>query len=232
MNGVHDLGGMHGLGRVEVESDEPVFHSPWEKLVFGTMLSTMGRGLYNLDEFRHGIELMRPAHYLESPYYEHWLESVEGKLVEKGVISQDELDARAREFLRDPEATVPRREDPELASSLLGLLRGGGSSKREVSAQPRYQAGERVGTRNVHPSGHTRLPHYVRNKEGVIERVYGAFVLPDTHAHGEGEQPEYVYCVRFDAAEVWGPSAEPREVVHVDLWESYLDPVSGNEKGA
>ncbi|CAN5720629.1 nitrile hydratase subunit beta [soil metagenome] len=231
MNGVHDLGGMHGLGRVEVEGDEPVFHDSWEKLVFGTMLSTMGQGYYNLDEFRHGIELMGPAHYLESPYYEHWLESVEDKLVEKGVVSQDELDARAREFLQDPEATVSRREDPELASSLLGVLRGGGSSKREVSAQPRYKVGGRVGVRNAHPRGHTRLPHYVRDKEGVIEREYGAFVLPDTHAHGGGEQPEYVYCVRFDATEVWGHSAEPREVIHVDLWESYLEPVSGDDQG-
>ncbi len=231
MNGVHDLGGMHGLGGVEVEGDEPVFHDSWEKVVFGTMLATMGQGYYNLDEFRHGIELMGPAHYLESPYYEHWLESVEDNLVEKGVVGRDELHARAREFLQDPESTVPRREDPELTSSLLGLLRGGGSSRREVSAEPRYEAGERVRVRNVHPHGHTRLPQYVRDKEGVIERVYGAFVLPDAHAHGEGEQPQYVYCVRFDAAEVWGGSAEPREVIHVDLWESYLEPVSGNDKG-
>jgi hypothetical protein len=77
----------------------------------------------------------------------------------------------------------------------------------------------------VHPRGHTRLPRYVRNKQGVVERVYDAFVLPDTNAHGQGEKPEYVYCVRFDAREVWGDSAEPREVVHVDLWESYLEPL-------
>jgi hypothetical protein len=76
MNGVHDLGGMHGLGRVDVEANEPVFHNPWEKTIFGTMVATMGQGMYNLDEFRHGIEVMNPANYLTSSYYEHWLETI------------------------------------------------------------------------------------------------------------------------------------------------------------
>ncbi len=224
MNGVHDLGGMHGLGRVEVEPEEPVFHEAWEGVVFGTVISTLGQGLYNLDEFRHGIERMAPAHYLTSSYYEHWLETLEKNLTEKGVISRDELDARTRQLLEDPGASITRKEDPELASSILGVVRGGGSSRREASSKPQFGAGDPVRIRNVHPHGHTRLPQYVRGKEGVIERVYDAFVLPDTNAHGEGENPEHVYCVRFEAEEVWGSSAEPREVVHVDLWESYLDP--------
>jgi nitrile hydratase len=225
MNGVHDLGGMHGLGRVDVEENEPVFHKPWEKTIFGTMLATLGQGLYNLDEFRHGIELMNPAHYLTSTYYEHWLESVEKNLVENGVIDRDELDAKTQEFMRDPEAPVPEREDPELADNLSQLGRHGASTKREVVAKSRFEVGDRVRTRNIHPRGHTRLPQYVRDKQGVIERAYGAFVLPDTNAHGEGENPEHVYSVRFDAEEVWGDSAEPREVVYVDLWESYLEPL-------
>ena len=225
MNGVHDLGGMHGLGRVDVEGNEPVFHNPWEKVVFGTMVATLGQGMYNLDEFRHGIEVMGPAHYLTSSYYEHWLETIEKNLIEKGVIDRDELDARTQEFLKDPDASVAQREDPELADSLSQLVRAGASSRREVSAKPQFEVGDRVRTRNVHPRGHTRLPQYVRDKQGVVERVYDAFVLPDANAHGEGENPQYVYCVRFDAEEMWGDSAEPREVVYVDLWESYLEPV-------
>lgn len=225
MNGVHDLGGMHGHGRVDVEDNEPVFHNPWEKVVFGTMLATMGQGFYNLDEFRHGIEVMGPAHYLTSSYYEHWLETIEKNLIEKGVIDRDELDARTKEFLKDPESSVPQREDPELAESLSQLVHAGASTKREVSAKPGFSAGDRVRVRNVHPRGHTRLPQYVRDKQGVIERVYDAFVLPDTNAHGEGENPQYVYSVRFDGEEVWGDSAEPRELVYVDLWESYLQPL-------
>jgi nitrile hydratase beta subunit len=225
MNGVHDLGGMHGLGPVDVEHNEPVFHNPWEKVVFGTMLATLGQGLYNLDEFRHGIETMDPAHYLTSPYYEHWLETVEKNLIEKGIVDQDELDAKTQEFLKDPAASVPEREDPELADSLSQLVRYGGSTRREVSTKPQFAVGDRVRVRNVHPHGHTRLPQYVRDKQGIVERVYDAFVLPDTNAHGGGENPEHVYCVQFDTKEVWGDSAEPREVVYVDLWESYLEPL-------
>ncbi len=227
MNGVHDLGGMHGLGRVDVEANEPVFHNPWEKAIFGSMIATMGQGLYNLDEFRHGIEVMNPANYLTSSYYEHWLETMEKNLVEKGLIDREELEARIQEFSKNPEASVPRREDPELTDNLLQLVRSGGSTRREVSTPPRFNVGDPVHVRNVHPHGHTRLPQYVRDKQGVIERVYDAFVLPDTNAHGGGENPEYVYCVRFDAEEVWGESAEPREVVLVDLWESYLEPLQG-----
>ena len=225
MNGVHDLGGVHGLGRVEVEENEPVFHNPWEKAVFGTTVATMGQGLYNLDEFRHGIELMDYAHYLTSTYYEHLLETVEKNLIEKGVIDRDELDAKTQEFLKDPEAPVPQREDPELTERLSQLVRHGASSRSVVSAKPRFEVGDRVRTRNVHPRGHTRLPQYVRDKQGVVERVYDAFVFPDTNAHGEGESPQYVYNVRFDGKVVWGDSAEPREVVYVDLWESYLEPL-------
>ena len=132
MNGVHDLGGMHGLGTVDVEANEPVFHNSWEKAIFGTMLATMGQGLYNLDEFRHGIEMMDPANYLTSSYYEHWLETLEKNLVEKGVINREELDARIQEFSKNPEAAVPQSEDPELADRLLQLVRSGGSSRREV----------------------------------------------------------------------------------------------------
>lgn len=225
MNGVHDLGGVHGLGRVEVEENEPVFHNPWEKTVFGTMVATLGQGLYNLDAFRHGIELMDPAHYLTSTYYEHWLATVEKNLIENGVMDRDELDAKTQEFLKDPEAPVPQREDPELAERLSQLVRHGASTRSEVSAKPRFEAGDQVRVRNMHPHGHTRLPRYVRDKQGVIERVYDAFVFPDTNAHGEGENPQYVYCVRFDGKEVWGDSSEPREVVYVDLWESYLEPL-------
>ena len=225
MNGVHDLGGMHGLGHVDVEANEPVFHNPWEKATFGILLATMGQGLYNLDEFRHGIEVMNPANYLTSSYYEHWLETMEKNLIVKGIIDRDALEAKTQEFLKNPEASVPQREDPELANNLSQLVRGGASSSREVSAEPQFGVGDRVRTRNVHPQGHTRLPRYVRGKQGVVERVYDAFVLPDTNAHGGGENPEYVYCVRFEAKELWGDSAEPREVVHVDLWESYLEPL-------
>ena len=95
MNGVHDLGGMHGMGPIAREANEPVFHNEWERRVFGLMIATFAGGNYNVDEFRHGIERMDPAHYLESTYYEHWLHTLETLLIEKGAITRQELDAKS-----------------------------------------------------------------------------------------------------------------------------------------
>lgn len=224
MNGAHDLGGMHGLGRVEREEDEPLFHSPWEKSVFAMLFVTSGKGLFNLDELRHGIEQMNPVHYLSSRYYEHWLYSIEKNLVEKGVVSKEEWDARTRQFEDNPDAPAPHREDPQLTESVMELVREGASTSRQVEAEPRFKVGDHVVTRNLHPTGHTRLARYVRGKRGVISRVYDAFIFPDTNAHRQGKNPQYVYSVRFEGRELWGESAEPNEVVYFDVWESYLEP--------
>ena len=85
-------------------------------------------------------------------------------------------------------------------------------------------SGDRVRTRNLNPRGHTRLPRYARDKTGVIERVHGAFVFPDTNAHGAGEHPQWLYTVRFSGPELWGEEADPTIAVSVDAWESYLEP--------
>jgi hypothetical protein len=94
MNGVHDLGGMHNIGPIDIEKNEPVFHEDWERRAFGLLMATFGGGFYNLDEIRHGIERMPPAEYLTSNYYEHWIHGVETVLKEKGLITQKELDDR------------------------------------------------------------------------------------------------------------------------------------------
>jgi nitrile hydratase len=94
MNGIHDLGGMHGIGRIVREKDEPVFHADWERRMFGLFIAAFAGGHYNVDEFRHAIERMDPAEYLTSSYYEHWLHSLETLLVEKGVIKEQELEAK------------------------------------------------------------------------------------------------------------------------------------------
>lgn len=94
MNGVHDLGGMHNIGPIEIERNEPFFHEDWERRAFGVLMATFGGGTFNLDEIRHGIERMPPAEYLTSNYYEHWIHGVETVLIEKGLITQKELDDR------------------------------------------------------------------------------------------------------------------------------------------
>jgi nitrile hydratase len=224
MNGGHDLGGVQGLGRVEREAHEPAFHSPWEQSVFGILWATFGTGLYNLDEFRHGIERMHPVDYLTSRYYEHWLHTMEQNLIAKGYMTAQELDAKTQQFLANPSAPVPRTENAELTERLAKLAYEGASTSRHVDTPPRFRVGDRVVARNSNPTGHTRLARYVRGKHGVVDCVYEAYVFPDTNAHGQGENPQYVYRVRFDGRELWGDTAEPNQVLYFDVWESYLQP--------
>lgn len=222
MNGPHDMGGMHGFGPVVREENEPVFHDDWERTVFAMQRAIRARGIVNIDESRHGIERMPPAEYLAASYYERWLASLERNLVEKGIVTREELEDRRALLREHPETPAPQREDPELIALLNEPPSGQDLYQREGAAA-RFAAGDRVVTRNVHPTGHTRLPRYVRGKRGVVHAVRGGFVFPDTHAHGQGEQPQPMYTVCFEGEELWGPSSEPRERVYIDLWESYLE---------
>ena len=224
MDGVHDLGGMQGFGPVEREENEPAFHAEWEAAVLAMMRAARGRGCFNIDEFRHGIERMAPAHYLRATYYEKWLDGVTRLLLEKGVIGAEELTARRAFFESKP-------DEPATAALRAPLPPRGAFNPgriedviRQTGATPRFTAGDPVVTREIHPWGHTRLPRYARGKRGVVHRFHGIHVFPDTNAHGRGEQPQPLYSVRFDARELWGEAAEPKQAVHIDCWESYLQP--------
>jgi nitrile hydratase beta subunit len=224
MDGVHDLGGMHGFGPVEREANEPAFHEPWEAAVYAIMRASLGTGQYTLDEFRHGVERMNPAHYLRSGYYEHWLDGIARVLIEKGVVSGDELAARTAFFAERPDAPASAAVRTMPATPAPRIKWMAPDSERPVTKPPRFAVGETVVTRNIHPTGHTRLPRYARSKHGVIHRQHGTHVFPDSNAHGGGEQPQALYSVRFDARELWGPAAEPNQHVYIDLWEPYLEP--------
>ncbi|HLZ69208.1 MAG TPA: nitrile hydratase subunit beta [Dehalococcoidia bacterium] len=225
MDGIHDLGGMHGFGPVVREANEPPFHAPWEAAMVAIQHAVGGRGqnLVNIDEFRHGIERMGNAAYLNTSYYEHWLDGVTRVLLEKGVIAAAELEKRADFFTSHPDSPASAalsRPPPPVQRPVQRFMPG---TEREPAAPPRFKSGDAVVTRNLHPRGHTRLPRYARGKHGVIHHYHGAHVFPDAHAHGQGEQPQPLYSVRFAAAELFGPVAEPREFVYLDLWEPYLD---------
>jgi nitrile hydratase len=224
MDGVHDLGGMQGFGPVERETNEPVFHAPWEAVVLAMQHAGRSRGLFNIDEFRHGIERMAPAHYLGATYYEKWLDGITRVLLEKGVVGADELAARLAFFEERPDAPAGAALPGPVAPRRAAYAGPPHDFIRETGAVPRFAPGDRVRTREVHPHGHTRLPRYARGKRGVVHCCHGIHVFPDTHAHGGGEQPQPLYSVRFDAGELWGESAEPNQAVHIDLWESYLLP--------
>lgn len=217
MNGVHDVGGMTCYGTVVREENEPLFHAPWERRVFGMAMLAMSR-LDTLDAFRHAIERMDPVHYLSSSYYEHWLAALEALALEKGVLSADEL-ASGRALSRDTTAAPPL---PVEAVPHV-VAHGAPSDRHEGRLVPRFHVGERVRAKNLNPPGHTRLPRYARGRVGIIDRIHGTFVYPDTNAHGGGEQPQPLYSVRFEAQELWGPDAPQKDNLLVDLWEDYLE---------
>lgn len=225
MNGAQDLGGMMGFGAVRPERDEPVFHADWERHAFALTLAAGFTGQWNIDAARSARESIPPARYLASSYYEIWLDALERMLLARNMISADELAAgRALAPARQGIRAVPASEVPAL------LLRGGPSARPAL--QPaRFAPGEAVRARVLHPTHHTRLPRYLRGKRGVILREHGAHVFPDAHAQGMGESPQWLYTVRFEASEVWGPDTTAASVC-ADLWESYLMPSDGPEPSA
>jgi nitrile hydratase len=226
MNGVHDLGGMHGFGPIPYEKDAPVFHEPWEGRLYGLIRAIAVPLTRNTDEGRYALEQLDPAVYLGSSYYERWLIRTEKKVVEKGIITANQLDEQIA-FLREhPDTAMPRNADPAAVTRALERVYRRPSAKSKVLAEARFAVGEAIRTRNFHPKGHTRLPRYARDKRGVIADLRGTFDLADALAVGLPPDPQPVYSVRFEAHELWGESSEANAAVYIDLWESYLEPAS------
>ncbi len=218
MNGVHDIGGMDGFGPVVPEADEPVFHADWERRVFGLFTPTALAAGIPVDEFRHAIERMTPVDYLSTSYYEHWLHALETLVVERGLVSVEEL--AAGHVRKGQRAAAPALR-PEAVPIVVAH---GHSCRAKTDREPRFGVGDEVIARNLHPTGHTRLPRYVRGRRGRVDRLHGTFAFPDTMAHGAGEKPQHVYSVRFRASELWGGPSERGDVVYIDLFDDYLDP--------
>jgi nitrile hydratase len=219
MNGVHDMGGMHGFGPIDRRAAPSAETSALDYRIRALMRLTIDRELYNLDAFRYGIEQMAPAHYLRAPYHERWLTSVVFNLAEAGVISEDELAARMELLQQQPDA-----EPVHPAPTVPPVPAREARQEPTPASVPRFAVGDAVIARNIHPVGHTRLPRYVRGKRGVIRLIHGLETFPDSNAHGRGEHSQPVYNVEFDGRELWGAAAEPNHVVSIDLWETYLEP--------
>lgn len=218
MNGIHDMGGMHGMGPIEYQKDEPVFHHDWEARTYALSLALRLGGQFNLDAARNAIEQLPPADYLRMSYYEKWFIRLMNYAILNGAVTAAEMET-------GKPAPGSARAIPGLVADMVqGMIAGGASARRNVRIKPAFAAEQHVRARNMNPAGHTRLPRYARGKSGAIVRDHGVFVFPDTRAHFQGDKPQHVYSVRFDARELWGGDRNPRDAVYLDLWEDYLEP--------
>ena len=218
MDGVHDMGGTDGFGKVESEPNEPVFHAPWEGRVLAMQRAMGYAGAWNTDMSRYAQERLPPAVYLGVSYYKRWELAMEANVIERGLADAEEI--AAGHALRAGK-TLKRKMTPELG--LKGAPRG--PFDRETNRPALFKIGDRVRARNIHPKGHTRLPRYVRSHVGEVVLVHGCHVFPDAVALAmDHEDPQWLYTVRFDGRELWGPDGDPTVKVSVDAFEPYLEP--------
>jgi nitrile hydratase beta subunit len=215
VNGVHDMGGMHGLGPIDPDPNEPLFLADWERRVLALNLASPSR--WNIDASRHQRESIPGPTYLRMTYYEKWFRALTELLAVHGILSPREIETG------QPDPGTPPGTPRLTADRVAAVLRHGGPATREVDVKPAYQPGDRVRARNINPTGHTRLPRYVKGHEGVVVMSHGNHVFPDTNAHFQGENAHPLYNVRFEARELWGEDASARDAIHVDLWERYLE---------
>jgi nitrile hydratase len=217
MNGVHDMGGMHGFGAVTPEKNEPVFHEPWEGRVFAMQRATFFLGFWNIDMARASTERLAPDFYLGASYYEKWEAGLESRLLTYGLVSADEIEAG---HALHPAKPVPRK----LVADAVDKSLQRGSYSRPPQAPARFAPGAKVRTKNINPISHTRLPRYARDRVGIVEAVRGCHVYPDSVVSGKGEDPQWLYTVMFDGKELWGPETSPELKVSIEAFEPYLEP--------
>ena len=229
MDGIHDLGGKQGFGPVQVDDCLPDnragFAQDWEAKVFAILRALPGAGaLQNSDQFRHAVERIAPSAYLTHGYYGRWLGALETLLAEAGVVTVAEVDARSGN-----QASAARPMAHPVAVPASSRKAG---PQGDITGAPKFALGSLVRTSTHGVPGHTRLPSYARGCVGKVTAQHGAWILPDTNAMGLGEQPSHLYTLAFAGQELWGASAEPNMVLHLDLFEPYLSAVDPGDLGA
>ena len=181
-------------------------------------LASSAPGGWTLDESRFARESLPPAQYLSSSYYEIWYAALVELLKSRDLVNDAEL--------RAGHPANPGRDGLRVlkAADVAETLGRGGPTERETTAEARFAPGDRVRARVINPATHTRLPRYARGRTGIVHRVHGVHVFADSNASGRGEDPQWLYNVRFEAAELWGPDSAKGSAVHIDLWEPHLEP--------
>ena len=217
MDGAHDMGGVKGFGPVVPEANEPVFHAEWERRAFALTVAMSRPGGWNIDMSRFARENRPPNQYLDMTYYQIWLDGLITLMKERGFVSEDEIEAGRS--LREPKKVARILSSADVEKT----LHRGGPTERDTNTKPAFKPGDKIRAKNINPVTHTRLPRYVRGRVGTIERVLGCHVFPDSNAQGKGEDPKWLYTVRFDARELFGADADPTATVSVDAWEPYLE---------
>lgn len=218
MNGVHDMGGMDGFGKVEAEPNEPMFHADWEARVMAMVRAMGAAGAFNIDTSRYYRETLRPHIYLASSYYRKWLLGLENMLIDKGFVGEADMAAG-----HAVQPAKPLKRGKFTRGDVERIMTRGQFARRPPAAA-RFKPGDKVRARNMHPLTHTRLPRYVRGHLGVVERDHGCHVFPDSAAMELGENPQWLYTVVFDGRELWGSDTDPTVKVSIDAFEPYLEP--------
>ena len=216
MNGIHDMGGMQGMGPIEYENNEPVFHAAWEARVYAMNRAVTATGKVKLG-LRPPIESLTAFEYLRMSYYEKWLISLTERMVVSGLVTRAEIESG---HIAEGSAKFV----PAVTAADVPVFMRRIPPMRKDQIAPRFQVGQRVRARNINPVTHTRLPRYVRGKAGTIQRDRGVATLPDTNVYGLGENPQHIYSVRFSARELWGEQAALEDAVYLELWDDYLEP--------
>ncbi|MFH9551997.1 nitrile hydratase subunit beta [Streptomyces sp. NPDC017435] len=246
----HHLGGLENLGPVTYEPR--VFVEDWEQRIFGIHVAMMGLSAhlgdavpqYPIDDvptafssvwswadLRKGAEAMHPFAYFQYRYYEKWLGGISGFFVDQGYITEEELEAKAAEYLQDLERGLPEGGDERIDDQVIDYLRKGDSPRQGPAGSTAFAVGDRVTVKDVPPTEHTRLPGNLRGRTGTVERVfegnYGYFC--STGPDGIGE-PMPVYAVRFEPTDIWGELAEPGAVLYGELYQAYLTPATEEQQ--
>jgi nitrile hydratase len=216
VNGIHDMGGMHGLGEIGYAPGDRAFHAAWEVRVHALMTALAAYGKWRA--LRPEIEAIPAAEYLRMSYYERWLAALTEAVAKSGLASRAEIVRGSAQ--PGIERFVPALTAATARTAVLATPRE--ELATHVDAQ--FRIGQRVRGVSLNTPTHTRMPRYTRGKVGVVERDRGVFALPDTDVYFGDPKPQHVYLVRYAARELWGPTASARDTVCIDMWQDYLEP--------
>jgi nitrile hydratase len=176
-------------------------------------------GGLNIDMQRFARESLPPEVYLASSYYQKWFLALERSMIERGMIGKDEIEA-GRSLRQSP----PLKRGKFSVDDVSRIMTRG-SFRRDATAPAAFKPGDRVRAKNINPPTHTRLPRYVRCHSGIVERINGCHVFPDTSAQEHGDHPQWLYTVVFESRELWGDDADPTLKVSIEAFEPYLERV-------